>query len=323
MMKKILIFIFIILPATSFAYTEVTDGGQLSAEVSPQNPGAFTNVYIHLVSFEVDLDRSNIIWTVNGRKQQEGIGQDDLQFVTGAIGKKTVVSAEVISQDGKNIKKQISIIPAEADLIWQSDGYVPPFYRGKSLATVGNNIKLVAIPDFITENGVRLDPDKLVYKWSVNGEDITSGYGQSSATIGINDQISEVDIFVDISNLDKTLRATKSIAISPTNPILLFYETNPLLGTLYNTSLFGNLQMTEAESTIKVEPYFYNTNKVSYAWGINNEDPDFSAGTLPELIVRQPRDSSGEATITASVATVYQSIKKSITIKFNQSTIGF
>ncbi len=126
------------------------------------------------------------------------------------------------------------------------------------------------------------------------------------------------NISVDISNLDDTLRATRVIAIAPTNPILLFYESSPLLGAVYASSLFGKLQMTEAESTIKVEPYFYSIGKVFYAWGVNNENPRFSADNKPELTVRQSSDISGEATITAEVVAAYQSLKKSITIKFGQ-----
>ena len=62
-----------IVPAISFAYTETTDGGEMIAVVDPASPGSFSNVDINIKSFEIDLDRSEIIWYIDGKEVKSGI----------------------------------------------------------------------------------------------------------------------------------------------------------------------------------------------------------------------------------------------------------
>lgn len=304
---------------TALAYTETTDGGDLLAEVYPKNPGSFVDVSIELVSYEIDLERSNIIWSINGKKQKEGIGQDNIKFTTGEIGKKIIIDIKAASQDGKNITKQISIIPAETEILWQAENHLPPFYRGKSLATPGSNIKFVALPSFISEKGISISPTNLVYKWSINSEDTDSGYGRNVLETRLSEPYIENNIFVDISTLDNSLRATKLIKLSPQKPIVLFYENNPLSGTVYEKSIIDNLVMNEAEKIVRVEPYFSNLKDIAYSWAINAEDLSTSKDNKPELTIRQGAGSSGESILNVLVSSPYQSTQKSIRIKFGQT----
>ena len=322
-LSLILLSSFLILNSTVVsAYTETTDGGQLSAEVYPENPRAFTQTSVHLVSYEVDLNRSNIIWTINGKKQKRGIGENDINFTTGEVGKKIIVEVEVNSQDGKRIIKTISMIPAEVDLLWQSDGYVPPFYKGKSLATAGSAIKIVALSNFVNESGTKLDPSKLVYKWETNGNNLTSGYGKSSVLVNINSTF-ENRFSVYISNLDGTLHAVKSLAIRLHPEEILFYEVSPLVGTIYNKALANIFEMNETEKVIRAEPYFFGRGNLTYLWNINDFPTEPSDGAGNQLTIRRPENNGGESLLGVKIDSLYQSGEKSIKIKFKQGTPGF
>ncbi len=325
-MKNILYKIFYILiilcsPAISLAVSETTIGGQLSAEISPKDPGPFTNTYIHLISYSVDLRRSNITWTINGKRQKEGIGQTDLEFTTGPVGKKVLIEIEVFSQDGRRITKEILMIPADVELLWQSDGYVPPFYRGKSLPASGNSIKLFAMPNFITEGGAKIDPLKLFYTWRANSSVVVSGYGLSSAITDVQNSFSENTYSVDVSTLDGTLQTSKIIRMRSSDPSLILYETSPLSGTLYERSLLGTTQMNDSEMTIKVEPYSFNTKNVSYKWGLNNEIPSAEQSTN-QITIRQP-SGTGESLLKITASSPLQSAQKSIKIEYGSRAFSF
>ncbi len=324
----ILLFALLTIPPVSSAYTEVTEGGQLSAEVYPENPGSFTKVWISLVSYEIDLDRSNIIWTINSKKQKEGIGQKGINFITGDVGKKIIVEIDATDQNKIEIKKTISIIPAEVDLLWESDGQVPPFYRGKALPTPGNNIKLVAMTNFVTEGGTRVDPSRLVYKWQANSEDLSSVYGKNSVTTSLGSLLFKNDFFVDVSSLDEKLRATKFINLRPSSPKLLFYKSTPLSGPNYAEALGQNLQMDESELSLVAIPYFFSNqseNKLLYVWSLNNQTltsgDDDQANSIT---LRQPANKIGRAKLNLDVLGTYQpSISNSLDLKFGQRNSNF
>ncbi len=310
------------IPISTLAYTETTSGGQLTAQIYPQDQGAFTPTSINLISYEINLDSSNIIWTINGKKQKEGIGQTELQFTTGDIGKKMLIDTEVVAQDGTDIKKEITIVPAETDILWQSSGYVPPFYKGKSLAAIGDNVTLIAMPNFITENGVKIDTAKLLYKWNLNSVTLSSGYGKNSVVAQINSKI-ENTVFLEVSNLDNTLRATKLITINPVDPFILFNENNPLLGTTYEKPLLDNFQLLAPEITVKAVPYFINPSNLTHSWLVNGDDVTSSENSLGEITLRQPSGISGKSTVAISVDTPFQSIQKSVTINFGSTNLRF
>jgi hypothetical protein len=302
------------------AYTEATEGGQMIAEVYPQNPASFTNTSVRLISYEVDLEKSNIIWIINGKKQKEGFGENKIKFDTGEIGKKIVVDIEVASQDGKTITKKISIIPAETDIFWQSNGYVPPFYRGKSLVITGNDIKLTASPNLITESGARLGADKLFYSWRVNSKNFASGYGKNSIVSALTGSIFGDTFLVEVSSPDGVLKATKLLKLYPDTSNLLFYETNPLLGTIYENSILDGFEMKDIETTIRIEPFFLNTGQISYGWAVNDEIPVPSKDNKPEITIRQPASNNGESLLRVLIN---DAVEKSLKIKFGQKTTTF
>ncbi|MEI6494591.1 MAG: hypothetical protein WCO03_00830, partial [bacterium] len=65
------------------AITERNYKGSLITNIKPANPGPNENVSISLVSFEANLDQSNITWKVNGKEERSGVGERNFNFRTG------------------------------------------------------------------------------------------------------------------------------------------------------------------------------------------------------------------------------------------------
>lgn len=305
----------------AFAYTETTTGGQLSAEIFPEDPGAFTATSINLISYEIDLNSSNILWSINGVKQKSGIGQKSLQLTTGALGKKVLINIEALSPDGRDITKQISIIPAEVDLLWQSTNYVPPFYKGKALAGNQGTLMLLAVPSFIKESGQAINSSQLIYTWKLNSKELDSGIGKNKGLLNLDGNSYINNLFLNVTTADGSLKASKLITFSPIESKIILYQSSPLLGPNYSRALGDTLIMSLPETTIRVEPYFFNTSGLNYAWAINNGTP--TASKSPELAIRQPNNNSGESILTVITGSTFQSAQKSINIKFNPAIGGF
>lgn len=77
-MKKIfcitLSFIFF-LPTLVFGFTEYSLGGNIAVDVSPKNPAPGQTVSLRLISYENDLNSSNIRWTINDEVVDEASGE--------------------------------------------------------------------------------------------------------------------------------------------------------------------------------------------------------------------------------------------------------
>ncbi|MBI3633540.1 MAG: hypothetical protein HY226_04580 [Candidatus Vogelbacteria bacterium] len=314
--KTIILTALAFLPFLSMAFSETTDGGQLTAEITPINPGPNTETYIHLVSYEVDLTRSYISWIINNTKQEEGIGKDSIKFVTGNVGKKVVLNIKVLTPDDKQIIKNISILPADINILWQSKGYTPPFYRGKSLVSGNSTVKLIAIPSIKNEAGQTINPAQLSYNWKVNYKDFKSGYGANSITINTGD-LWENTISVDASEPNLGLVATKRIVLTPSKLKPLIYVTGPLSGPVYSNTIKDVLNMDNPETTIRIEPFFFDVQnndpgKLDYEWYLN-----FSPITTKsnELTLRKP-DLGGDSILNIRTIGVSQLNQTSLLVKF-------
>ena len=85
----ILAFLFIVMvtPTKNASSIGMTiPSGDFEIRMTPEYPGANTNVEAKIVSFSFDVDSSNITWTLNGKIIEQGIGAKTVEFQTGATG---------------------------------------------------------------------------------------------------------------------------------------------------------------------------------------------------------------------------------------------
>jgi hypothetical protein len=141
--------------------------GDFSFNVTPKNPDPNTNVNINLMSNSFDINRSDIKWLVNNNTKLKGIGEKDFNFLTGNIGSKTVVAMSVTSPKGDRFLRTINFYPANVDILWEAENYVPVSYKGKALPSQGSLIKVTAIPNFL-KGGVKMPSSELFYYWQID-----------------------------------------------------------------------------------------------------------------------------------------------------------
>jgi len=250
----------------------------ITLESAPGLPKPNTEVVISAESLSTDLNRAQFSWFVNDKLYRKGTGLTEITIPSGKSGSITTVSIEVKTSDIGFIRNQIVIKPADVTLVWKSDGYVPPFYKGKSLELYGSSFMVTAIPEFFTANGTKIDPKTLVYTWTKNGnaEPIQSGYGKDTFT---DKQTSFVrggdDIRVEVSTLSHDIGATATITLSPVSPDFVFYENSPLYGIIYETALSESFTLVNEELSLLVEPYNISTKKplseaLTYDWTLND-----------------------------------------------------
>jgi hypothetical protein len=297
--KKFAIFCIVITTSLllpfSFSFTKNTTNAQTNAvkiNTIPQHPGPFTTATIIVEDYSRDLNKLNISWSVDGKVVQSGVGLKRLQTTTGALGTITTVSINMAGD-----VQQVVLRPGVVDLLWQSDTYTPPFYDGKALHTNQNQLTVVAEPFFITQQGARLDPTKLIYQWKKNGtlDNSASGYGKRVFRISPSIFMRPTNVEVEVSSADKTFQTISSISIPESKAEVMLYENQPLYGINFSSAL-NEKERTISDQEIRVIgiPFFFSNqektnNNLSFTWSLNNT-PINQAGS--EVIFRKP-DGSG------------------------------
>lgn len=296
----------------------------INLEVTPENPGAFSNITCVLDSDLVDLRRYDISWFIDSKYAGGGTGKTALRVTTKNYGQVTRVRA-VISLPSGNVIKDFAVAPQDIAMIWEAvDAYAPAFYEGKKLPARESAIRIAAIPNLI-QGAQSVRPDNAVYSWERNGSIISgaSGYGLDSVTIRQNKLRAAELITLTASTLDNSASGKASISIPTFDPKILFYAIDP------NTNIKSPLSKTSiiltAPSTILVaEPYNFsipngNPSTLGPAWSMNGNPVSVSNSNLAnELSIRNP-GGSGSSKIEISInnpATLFQSAAARLNVIF-------
>lgn len=254
---------------TGFSGTEIL--------ISPENPAPNTQVTATIKSFATNLQAAEIAWLINDIVIEKGIGKTEFTFNSGLLGSSIKVEAVVSGGDGVLLKENLIIQPVDIDLLWEANTYTPPFYKGRSKFTSGSKVTIVAEPNFINSNGLKVDKKNLVYNWYINdvAQQKKSGYGAfyiNTPTTVLDD---ELVVRVEIQSRDNTLHGEKKISIEAQEPNFILYQEDPLVGILYNKALKDRGVYEAKETTLIAEPYFFDTvskksANLDYTWKINN-----------------------------------------------------
>ncbi|KKR43168.1 MAG: hypothetical protein UU10_C0026G0002 [Parcubacteria group bacterium GW2011_GWF1_40_6] len=302
-----LLLVGIFLPSDTLAVSS----SSILVNVTPENPAPNEDVSITLNSYASNLDSVLIIWSVNGKNVLSGIGKKSFSLKAPDAGGETSVIASISLPDG-TIDKRIMIRPSVMALLWQAnDSYVPPFYRGKALPTMGSEIKIVAIPEI--KNGAQtVNPKNIVYAWKrdyTNKQD-SSGYGKSSFTY-VDDYLEDSStIGVTATTTDQKYSSAGSIVVRTTNPKILFYKRDLTLGTLWEKAL-ANGHIIQGNEIIEAAPYFISPKEIRiptlvFNWFINDYQiavPSYKKNIMP-LAVQS--GTSGTSTVKLEIEDTYK-----------------
>ena len=308
--------------------TAGTDG--LNLQVSPPAPAPNSQVHFTLTNYSIDLPTSDIRWLVNGKQVSRGAGFASFTTQTGVPGSVLTVSVIVTTKDGQTLSKEITLRPSLLDLVWQADSAVPPLYRGKALPTTKNLVKFVAIPHFI-QNGVEINPAKLVYQWSLEFDPSPtgSGLGKNTFSTKIVDLIGETRVGVKVSTLDGSIAASKNMAVSPNSPLASIVRVDDLEGPDLAHPLSGNYKLTNPEITLRAFGYYFPKIHIvnpglKYSFAVNGK-PAITTDSTPELLtLRQENNVSGQAALSVSINDAFDNLisaVRGLNITFGSGTL--
>ena len=304
-MKKILLTILTLTFLFSFPYTHAQvqapiDGVTISN--TPEKPRPGDNVIISIESYLIDLNSSSIIWIADGKDIGRGIGMKNITIKAPVAGKKTLVTAIIVASNGKEVRKAITIKSGSVEIIWETMGYTPPFFKGKNPFIYENFIRLTVVPHLSTDGVKEIDPKNLVYKWKKGGKyiDGVSSYGTQSVDIQADEIPKPLEISVEVYTRDQNESAVSLLTLQPTEPSVSFYEIDPLYGIMLNKALIDRIALNNSEITLLAAPFGFNYNSNIYLWSINNiEQPDLSKNQ--SITLRSKEDTEGSSNISVDI----------------------
>ncbi|MBP6856731.1 MAG: hypothetical protein KBC42_03290 [Candidatus Pacebacteria bacterium] len=320
---KILTLSMLIFSTSFFAYAQsVISQNDVTVKLSPSIPGPNESVTITLQTFAFDLNKANVSWTINGKlTPSTEFGGKSIKFTTGNVGTTTSVVAEIKGDSFDTITKNILIRPAEIDLLWEvTDSYTPPFYKGKALPSSESTIRIVAFPNIKTPNGTKLKSSDFVFNWKRNFNSVqaSSGYGKDVFEVKHNYLNKDETVSLVVSGISLPTGADAQLTLVPGNPKILFYEQNPLYGTLYQKELGQVFSMNTDETAIVAEPYFFSPKNVLYSdvafkWNINGASVANQSPKNALLVRKGGTGGSTKINITIeSVTKLFQSATKTL-----------
>lgn len=270
--------VFTLTQSASAQFVPRFTASDISMEVAPKNPDAFENVTLKLETFSIDLDIHHITWFVNDEEKSSGIGKKSITVTVGNYGEGTSVEAVIKAQDGRLVRKTITLRPATVDVLWEAaDSYVPPFYKGKALPARGAVLKFTAIPNLVVGD-MRLDPRNLDYTWQWNYQVKENSSGYNKQSFGVKNLFinREEIVSVDVQNSSANVRGTGSTKLTFTEPEIIFYDLFPTTGNLnLGAMLHNNAPSEENPITLGIAPFFFSVrpnqtlDSLSYRWQIN------------------------------------------------------
>jgi len=245
----------------------------ITVEVVPEIPKSFQDVNISLESYSYNLFSSKISWYINGVLRSSAVGKKDFNFKTGDVGSVSKVKYQITTPEGVSFERTIPIATGDVTLLWESTGYTPPFYKGKSIFSFEGQARIIAVPNIVNANGTKYKPEELVYIWKrgMGTDTDASGRGRNifywNGSIVSNDD----EIAVEVSNPTKTVQASASVIINPKEAEILAYENDPSLGILFNKAIQNNFNLSGSEVSFTAFPFYFNNpdKEGIYSWYVN------------------------------------------------------
>jgi hypothetical protein len=307
---------------------------KLDISISPETPKPGEEVTIVAQTFGVNMHTNMYTWFVNNTQVQRGTGQNKLTLIMGPTGSITNIRIVIKPVGGPEIVENISFTPVDVDILWQSDTYTPPFYKGKALYSYESEVTFTALPNMVIQNR-RLNPADVVYRWSIDYDlqNDSSGHGKNTFTykgpiINRNHSI-QAEVY---ASTDANIKGRNSINLNRTSPQTLIYEDHPLLGVLFNRNIQNEYFLTSREVKLSAYPLHFSTdyknNNVRYTWSLDGSLINIGADQN-SIIFRRTDDELGYADIGLTITNPKNILQRSVLNfdifydKINRFTGGF
>lgn len=294
--------------------------------MEPAYPSPKATVRLMLKSPLYDVENAYISWRIDGAPYADGDGLSSITIALGDTGESVDISATMTS-GGNEVLAFTTITPARVDLLWESNGYTPAFYKGRALASAGSKITLVALPTFI-QNGVTLAAKDLVYTWRRNDVVLgsLSGRGKSSIVTDAPLLFGVDTLSAEVRTVDGTIVAQSQVQVASEESPIRMYQDHPLFGVFFHKSLGATTFIPETEMSFIAVPFFApvsneNDARLVYEWRVNRGVVEPSVRT-PSRITINAEGSDGRALIQLALSHVtnfFFGADKSWQVTFSQA----
>ena len=315
MRSRILVFAFLCAPLFVFGQTVPTVETALELQIRPTNPRPGDTVTVEAQNISDD-DSVVYVWRVNGSVVDQGRGVTGVTFTAGSSGSATVVSVSASTDQGFVGEKTVTVRPSIVDVVWEGNTYTPPLYVGRPLATGSSSITLQAVPE-IFQQGVRLAPTNLVYRWYINHSQapVVSGYGEQSISINTPFFANPFTVSVLVTTPDGTIESSGFVTIQPFDPEIVVYENAPLLGTRFDQAIMTQFVLVEEEVTLEAFPLYVQTPRdLTYLWTLDSTAVEEVQKETPRMVTfRRQGAGSGRFTVGFSMKSLNRLFEKATT----------
>ncbi len=314
MIKRLSVLLFILCFAVTFQIAKAISvpgeipeiQEQVEYQINPKYPGPREQTRITLSAFGTNIQGAEIDWFINGNLKKKGVGETFLDFTTDNVGEASNIQILIKPIDGPLLEKDITVTPQEVDMVWESNNYVPPFYKGKTLFGPQDTVRIIAVPNFI-DNGFLINPTSLIYQWRVDDtvEGQASGFNKNILVYDSSILARPFSIAAEITDGQKQSTARNELILQPILPQVLMYEDHPRYGVLFNQEVTGSVTLNSQEVKVNAYPMFFGTNikngeDLIYEWTINGQQINVPQ-TQTSVVFRNTQDLIGESVITANV----------------------
>src|SRR3989344_3822018 len=201
-----------------------------------------------------------------------GLGRNTLTFTSGSLGTVHAVRLQARMQGGRVITAAMLMPIVDADIVWFTDTYVPPGYRGKALVTFESPIVAAAQVFVPAEFGL------LNYIWTIDGDTPLTGFGLGKNRVLVGFPQQSHAISVHIRDLAGNIDITREILVRRVNPEVILHVART--GRYYtDTSARQTFELAPAgRLSVVALPYFFAVSSpagLRFRW-------TFDANTLPE-----------------------------------------
>lgn len=298
--------LFFVAPSEIFATATVRNlGGTMSFTLSNNNPKVGDDVTITLFSSSSNIEKNKIVWAVNENLELEGVGEKEFT-VNIATTSPTIVTVTTDDLDGRVATREITIEPADIDLIWETSGFSPFFYDGKTYPSVGSDIIIQAFPE-IYSTGQKIPLEMLYFTWTYNNKIIEdqSGWSKNSLRVTSADQTRTNIINLTITDPDKEVSyLTKSLVIPNRGPEFLFYDADEIAGLFYPKAYDRDINFKVGqEKSITAVPFSLGIplDFISYEWSATGRTQTTENGVNVDLsLFLSDSEATKNVTFTAS-----------------------